>query len=162
MNYAICVADGSWSPTLPANCAQITMPGVWIASRVRQLYIMQRGGGTSPGARAGLSQMTKSALSYPPLEGPWRGRVGSGRARRDTRRGGVIVHPQPINPVLLAAHPTPALRTKRCFVQSADPPPPGEGKKNLRYPFHIRLPCRLRGEVKPPRSASTLSTPCSA
>src|SRR5437868_5467045 len=32
---------------------------------------------------------TAKALSYPPLEGPWRGRVGSDRARRDTRRGGV-------------------------------------------------------------------------
>src|SRR6202158_455111 len=58
-------------------------------------------------------------LSYPPLE-------GEGRPNRTKHsffrfgRGGVIVHPQPIHPALLAAHPTPALR--------ADPPPPGEGK----------------------------------
>jgi general secretion pathway protein I len=58
---------------------------------------------------------------------PWRGRVGSDRAKRDTRRGGVIVHPQLICPALLVAHPTPALR--------ADPPPPGEGKRNLHSRF---------------------------
>src|ERR1700681_1064176 len=68
-------------------------------------------------------------LSYPPLE-------GEGRPHRTKRsfflcgRGGVIVHPQPIHPVSLAAHPTPS-RIALCATR-ADPPPPGEGKLEMR------------------------------
>ena len=70
--------------------------------------------------------MTKSVTAkspYPPLEGE---QAALGRrhyrtpmlrigyvASRNARRGGVIVHPQPIHPDLLAAPPTPALWTKR-------------------------------------------------
>jgi hypothetical protein len=70
-----------------------------------------------PAPAAVRSSMTKSVTAKN-LTLPWRGRVGSCRAKRDPRRGGVIVHPWPISKVFLVIHPTPALR--------ADPPPPGE------------------------------------
>jgi hypothetical protein len=82
----------------------------------------------------------------------WRGRVDSACAKRETRRGGVTVHPWPIRPVLLAAHPTPALRAdpsasfaRRCPLQGrvskrcrnaffkCDSPAPQGGGRVLRF-----------------------------
>src|SRR5438552_18344469 len=68
-------------------------------------------------------------FSYPPLEGegrPHRTKLSFGRCGR----GGVIVHPWPIITALPAAHPTPVRITLRAI--RADPPPPGEGKQEMR------------------------------
>jgi hypothetical protein len=67
--------------------------------------------------------------AYPPLEGEGRSHWTK-RSFVRCDRGGVIVHPQPIHPALLASHPTPARVALR--ATRADPPPPGEGKQEMR------------------------------
>jgi hypothetical protein len=92
-------------------------------------------------ASAGRSHMTKSVLAKN-LTLPWRGRVGSvSREARPETGWGDRVLPWPISKVFLAVHPTPALR--------ADPPPPGEGKKNRHrsLSYAIALPASGRGSA---------------